>query len=165
MTGYVTLHPACWDKVQGALARAVSRKKKSVRVDLTDVGSPNGGLDMQVFTYPVVGPNNQGADQFNGEIPCNSITFKLSKKGMINSYSFDAVDPAFDCSVNLKKGNVRGMSSRPLSLGEVFKQNEILKTPASYGGAFGYFDRVLWSIEQYGLVYGGDQIGFGGGAG
>lgn len=165
MTGYVTLHPDCWDKVQASLTKAVARKQKSLRVDLTDVGSSDGGNDMQVFTYYVVGANNIGDDEFKGEIPCNSISFKLSKRGKINSYSFDAVDSAFDCSNQLKKGYTRGMSSRPLSLEEVFKQNDILKSPASYGGAFNYFDNVLWDIQQYGLVNGGDQIGSGGGTG
>ena len=181
MTGYIYLHPGkynqaggynheIWAKVETALTKAVASKKRSARVDLTDVGSPQGN-DLYVYNYPVIGPSNKG-EQTNdtsvvglggtpAEIPLNSISFKL-KKDRIASYTFDAVDDRFDCTVNLKKGYVRGRRSRPMTLREVFVQHDLMKSDGP-GAAFSYFDRITWSTQQYGIVQGGSEIGVGGG--
>ena len=156
LTGYVILHPGAWDKVENAVERAVRKGKRSVRVNLTNTGSPRGD-DMALFTYDVVGFNNKGEDSFEGEIPCNSISFTFTRKGKITSYSYDAVDDRFDCSNDLKNGFVRGLKSRPMSLKEVFKQNQLYQN-SGLGDAYFYFDNTIWAVQQYGAITGGSQI-------
>lgn len=156
LTGYFILHPGAWGKVETALNKAVKKKNRDVTVNLTKTGSPAGD-DIQIFNYDVIGFNNKGEDDFKGEIPCNSISFRLNKKGKILGYSYDAVDDRFDCSNDLKNGFVRGKKSRPMTLTEVFKQNDLNKS-SGLGAAYFYFDNTVWSIQQYGAITGGSEI-------
>lgn len=156
LTGYVILHPGAWDKVENVVEKAVKKGKSSVKVNLKNTGSPRGD-DMAIFTYDVIGFDNKGEDSFTGEIPCNSISFRLNKKGRILGYSYDAVDDRFDCSNDLKNGFVRGKKSRPMSTKEVFKQNDLNKSEG-LGAAYFYFDNTVWAVQQYGAIIGGSQI-------